>query len=154
MLNKANNNKRASLTIEMSLLMPGIITVLLFLIHAGFYYSDKCLMERSAYTSVLRCSEGYVNDVLSIDTNSSVSEMENCVKDYFYKEIDGRLVGKWDLSVEAYVYEGDILIDVIGTMQWPGGFFTQYLSDKVLSVNISEHSYRHNLDEYIWNKSL
>ena len=92
MLANWNFKRKASLTIELALLM-----------FAGYYLHDKCVIERGAYSSVLKSSEGYCYGSDSINYISSDAVLSNEIVKLFYKETENRLVGKWDLSVDPTV---------------------------------------------------
>lgn len=58
-------NKRGGdgyMTVEASLIMPIVLLVICFVIYAGFYQHDRCIMEQAAYRAALRGSSLYGAD--------------------------------------------------------------------------------------------
>lgn len=132
--------KKGSLAIEASLIMPGIISAIIFIIYAGFYYYDRCVMERAAYSAVLKCGTGYIYDCDHINIDCGLDTIEEEVESKFYEYVRNRLAGSWELECNALAEDQAIMIRVIGRMSWPGGFFTEYLGGGFFSIDITESS--------------
>lgn len=146
MFSKGNYYKSGSLVIELSLLMPGIISVMMFLIYVGLYFNDKCVIERAAYVSALRCASGYISDTLNVCNDATDLEIKTRVNEIFVDETKDLLIGKWDIDTLVDVTDDVIKIEVNGKMKWAGGFFLQYISDELLGVNVKESSHRINTE--------
>lgn len=130
--------KKASMTIELALLMPGIFAVLIFIIFSGYYCHDKCVIERGAYSAVYKLSyeEEYCGN--SVD----LSEL-------FHREIDGRLIGKWELTVEGDSDNVESTIVVEGRMKSFESMFMRYLSKIIFNVELTESAYKVSGPKYI-----
>jgi len=129
-----NNMKKASMTIELSLLMPGILSVFILIIFMGYYIHDKCVIQRAAY--------------------SSASKVVGCVlsEDEFNRRFEEGIVsiiGKWDISKDIKVSDGEIIIHVKGTMRCLNGVLTHYLSDIIFCVDITENVCLESGPEYV-----
>lgn len=140
------------MVIELSLLMPGIIAVLIFIIYTGFYYHDRSVIENVAYSSVLKCGSGYLYDNKNISVVCDDKEYENAVINRFYESIYGRVVGKWNLDSRAYVNNNSISINVNGYMEWPGGLILEYLGGHLFKLSINESAMKIYEPNYIRRK--
>lgn len=128
--------RKGVLTIELSLLMPGILSILILVIYLGIYFHDRCLIEREAYSAALKLSyEEYV----SFD--------EIYIREAFGK----RLIGKWDLSTNVDIYDGEISVEVTGKMDSIRGFFGRSVFDALFTTRIVEKSYYLHEPEYLRN---
>lgn len=128
--------RNAVLTIELSLLMPGIMAVLILVIYAGYYYHDRCVIESLAYSAVLKSSYEKSPDEYEVDR-------------LFQEAADKRLLGKWDMSENIKILSDEIIMVVEGNMTFSTGGMMQYLKDILFSVNITESAKRLNEPEYI-----
>ena len=128
--------RNAVLTIELSLLMPGIMAVLILVIYAGYYYHDRCVIESLAYSAVLKTSYEKYPDEYEVDR-------------LFQEAADKRLLGKWDMSENIKIYDDEIIMVVEGNMTFSTGGMLQYLKDILFSVNIIESAKRLNEPRYI-----
>ena len=124
--------KRGSLTIELSLLMPAIFSVLIILIFAGFFFHDRCVIERGVCAALIKLSDER--------QNASI---------IFHDEVDNRLLGVWNMNEEFSVSDGKITVHIIGQMNCIEGIFTRYLSKMIFKVDITESAYLLNAPEYI-----
>lgn len=134
-----NNYRKGSLSIELSLIMPGVMAVILIIIFSGYYYHDRCVIQRCAYSSVLKTS--YDENIAECNLNSE-EELERAIIYYFDKEIDGRLIGKWNLEKCTSVDNEKIEINVSGSMICIEGIFTGYLSGMMFEINLTESAMR------------
>ena len=133
--------KRGSLTIELSLLTPAIISVLIIVIFSGYFYHDRCVIQRAAYTSVLK--------------SSAISDAdENTADMIFEDELSGRLIGKWDLQKKIETSDDYISLRVSGNMKCIDGIFTKYLSNMMYKIDISESAFDVNAPDYLRRHSL
>lgn len=126
-----------SLTIEMSLLMPGIFAVIIFIVFTCYYLHDKCLFKRAAYKV---CS-----NVSDYDDCDLTIEAEN----YFDEIIEGRTLGKWEINRYAKLEDEKVLFIVSGKMKFVG-LFSDYLSNLLYTTNQTTYAYRINEAAYIY----
>lgn len=134
--------KRASLTIELSLLMPGIIAVLILIIYTGYYFHDKCIIENAICASLLRTSE-------RLDGSYTDSEIEYTAIDIFEDEIRSRLIGKWEMEKSVTTTREEIGLTINGRMDNLFGLLSPLLSKYVFTIHLSESSYTINGPDYI-----
>lgn len=132
--------KDGSLVVETSLIMPGIIAAIMFIIYAGFYYYDRCVIEEVAYSSVLKSGSGYVYDGDHINNDLSYYELERLTENKFVEATNNRLVGNWEIDSKALADEEEITLKIKGVMDMPGGFLMEYISEKLFSIDIVESS--------------
>lgn len=126
--------KDGVMTLELSLLMPMILAVIILIIFTGYFFHDKCIIERGAYSACIKCAER-----LSKYTDAEhAADLESMMTDAFYDETDGRLIGKWTLSSMASNTDDEVCIEVTGNMSCMSGIITRYLSEAVFSVDITE----------------
>lgn len=133
--------KRGSLTIELSLLTPAIVSVLIIVIFSGYFYHDRCVIQRAAYTSVLK--------------SSAISDADDNTADKIFEdELSGRLIGKWDLQKKIETSDDYISLRVSGNMKCIDGIFTKYLSKMMYRIDISESALKLNAPNYLRMHSL
>lgn len=145
--------KRASMTIELSLLMPGILAVLILIIFTGYYLHDKVVIERAAYVSVLRSAkEKYKSDNANINRIIEKDDNEICSLSCmcFDDEVEERLIGIWDISRNAYVLDEEVVINVKGRMNCLSGVLSSYLSGVIYTVDITENAYMLSGTKYVY----
>lgn len=126
-----------SLTVEMSLLIPGIFAVILFIIFTSYYIHDKCIIKHAAYKACMEIS--------SYDHGDSVI---NDVESNFDEIISGRTLGKWELNRSAELENEKIVLSISGRMSFPG-IFSEYLSGVLYTTNQVSYTYLINEAEYI-----
>lgn len=110
----------ASMTIELSLLMPAIMMILVFIIFASYYEHDRCAVEHSCYSCALRRSEGF-----------DISEQD------ILDEIEKSLIGKWDMNVDMFEGGGIVVVKAEGIMKYNSFLFFGFLRKKIFSINIT-----------------
>jgi len=137
------HKSRGSLTIELSLLMPGILAVYILIIFMGYFVHDKCIIERAAYSAVNRCRYELMNE--NENLNSGIESNDASIEYYIenaesrFDEITGEgLIGKWDISRNAWTTDEEINLAVSGRMSCINGMFSRYLSKTVFVVEIEE----------------
>lgn len=126
--------KRASMTIELSLLMPGILAVFIIIIFTGYYIHDKCVIQRSLYSAAMTAS--YESDF----KYNSWDKFEDSTKS---------LIGRWDFTTDEYESFGEITMHVTGSMKCFDGLFTGYLSKMAYSVDMTESAFTWSGPKYI-----
>lgn len=60
-MGRKNYEASGYMTVEATLIMPLVLYICVFIIYAGFYQYDRCLMKQDAYRAALRGSSTYRN---------------------------------------------------------------------------------------------
>lgn len=130
-----NMRKNGTVTIELSLIMPGIMAVIIFILFVSFYMHDITLIEKASYVSV-----NYM-----ANTSDNVEEI---LQTYFDEVLEHELLGDWNIS-RISSYEGDeVILNVNGCMNEDGSLFFGYINEqlfsyetKVCAINMNEVNY-------------
>ena len=131
---RKNIYKDGVLTLEISLLMPAILAVIILIIFTGYFYHDKCIIERGAYSACIKGVE-YLSQQKG---RKHTADTESMMREAFYNETDNRLTGKWTISATVSNTDDEVSINVTGNMSCMNGIFTRYLSMAAFSVDINE----------------
>ena len=131
---RKNIYKNGVMTLELSLLMPVILAVIILIIFTGYFYHDKCIIERGAYSACIKGTE-YLSQQKG---RKHTADVESMMREAFYNETDNRLVGKWTISATVSNTDDEVSINVTGNMSCMNGIFTRYLSMAAFSVDINE----------------
>ena len=131
---RKNIYKNGVMTLELSLLMPAILAVIILIIFTGYFYHDKCIIERGAYSACIKGAE-YLSQQKG---REHTGDAESMMREAFYNETDNRLTGKWTLSSTVSNTDDEVSINVTGNMSCMNGIFTRYLSMAAFSVDINE----------------
>lgn len=131
---RKNIYKNGVMTLELSLLMPVILAVIILIIFTGYFYHDKCIIERGAYSACIKGAE-YLSQQKE---REHTADAESMMREAFYNETDNRLTGKWTLSSTVSNTDDEVSINVTGNMSCMNGIFTRYLSMAAFSVDINE----------------
>ena len=131
---RKNIYKNGVMTLELSLLMPAILAVIILIIFTGYFYHDKCIIERGTYSACIKGAE-YLSQQKG---REHTADAESMMKEAFYNETDNRLTGKWTLSATVSNTDDEVSINVTGNMSCMNGIFTRYLSMAAFSVDINE----------------
>lgn len=131
---RKNIYKNGVMTLELSLLMPVILAVIILIIFTGYFYHDKCIIERGAYSACIKGAE-YLSQQKE---REHTADAEGMMREAFYNETDNRLTGKWTLSATVSNTDDEVSINVTGNMSCMNGIFTRYLSMAAFSVDINE----------------
>lgn len=136
---RKNIYKNGVMTLELSLLMPVILAVIILIIFTGYFYHDKCIIERGAYSACIKGAE-YLSQQKGREHNEQdhTADAESMMREAFYNETDNRLTGKWKLSATVSNTDDEVSINVTGNMSCMNGIFTRYLSMAAFSVDINE----------------
>ena len=121
---------KGSMTVEMSLLMPFILAVIIFIIYMGFYLHDRCLITKMYATAGLRAS-----------LVSSKDEIENTVVDCLNNQENYRLTGIWETYPEVNVYGNEIYIREVGNMRVTGGLLSLIFSKRDIKYDFINKAY-------------
>lgn len=131
---RKNIYKNGVMTLELSLLMPAILAVIILIIFTGYFYHDKCIIERGTYSACIKGAE-YLSQQKG---RKHTADAESMMREAFYNETDNRLTGKWTLSATVSNTDDEVSINVTGNMSCMNGIFTRYLSMAAFSVDINE----------------
>ncbi len=132
---------RGSMTIEMTLLMPFILGIFIFIIFSGFILHDKCIVNKACRSAALRGSEE--------------SDDDNAL-DRAYEAIDevlpDHLIGKWDYSTNIDIGKDAVKVTFKGSAEFGKG-----LLYKLIGVTDTVHDYectgyRVNEEEFLRTK--
>ncbi|MDD6580161.1 MAG: TadE/TadG family type IV pilus assembly protein [Lachnospiraceae bacterium] len=136
---RKNIYKNGVMTLELSLLMPVILAVIILIIFTGYFYHDKCIIERGAYSACIKGAE-HLSQQKGREHNEQehTADAESMMREAFYNETDNRLTGKWTLSATVSNTDDEVSINVTGNMSCMNGIFTRYLSMAAFSVDINE----------------
>jgi len=107
-----NKYLQGSLTIELSLLMPLIISVIVSVIFLGYFIHDRCVLESDAFLSTMNQSEN----------------------------IPDKLIGKWDITKKVDVNDDEVAVTIKGSMYFMDAFNLHLISDSIFHVDICENS--------------
>lgn len=129
----------ASLTIEISLLLPEIFAVIFLLMYLCFYYHDRCVIERYVYSKAR----------VVVDTKNSIYRDSTCNS---LEDIRAKLLGVWELNEIESETSDELTIRVIGKMSFSNGLFTGFVSEKVFNIDISESVTMKRGKDYIIGK--
>lgn len=132
---------KGSMTIELTLLMPFILGIFIFIIFSGFILHDKCIVNKACMSAALRGSEETDPDKAMDRANEAISEV-----------IPGRLIGKWDYSTRIDVGEDAVRVSFKGNTGMGGGLIRRLISSGTTGHDYECESYRLNEAEYIRTK--
>ena len=132
---------KGSMTIELTLLMPFILGIFIFIIFSGFILHDKCIVNKACMSAALRGSEETDPDKALDMANEAISEV-----------IPGRLIGKWDYSTRIDVGEDAVRVSFKGNTGMGGGLIRRLISSGTTGHDYECESYRLNEAEYIRTK--
>lgn len=107
---------RGSMTVEITLLMPMIIGVFLFLFFTLYYLHDVVAINKGVSTALLRGSLELNEDVI-------FSEMKGSIDDI-------RLLGKWELLSDISITNDDVSVFISGEMEATEGLFRKIIVEK------------------------
>ncbi len=106
---------KGSLTIELTLLMPFILGVFIFILFSGFIMHDKCMVNKACLSAALRGHRA----------QEAIAEV-----------LPGHLIGKWTYDTNVDIGRDEVRVTFEGSAQMGGG-----LIRRVLSAGSTEHSY-------------
>lgn len=108
-----NRRYRASMTVELTLLMPLLIGVFLFLFFTLYYLHDVSALQKGCATALIRGS-------LVRDVKEAKTQMETAL-------LEIRLLGKWDLATQVIVRSDLAEVKVNGKMEAKEGLFLKLI---------------------------
>ena len=116
---------KGSLTIEITLLMPFILGVFIFIIFSGFVLHDKCMVNKACMSAALRGSQESEDGKAMDNAEQAINEV-----------LPGKLIGKWSYNTSIDVGKDVIRVTFDGDTDIGSG-----LVMKVLSSGSTRHSY-------------
>lgn len=119
---KKRKEEKGSLTIELSLIMPGIIAILILVIFTGYYLHDKEIILIRMYGTICQLRDGTVDSM-------SDAESELC------HEVEKHTIGKWDFNFSFNESEEILTVSFRGRMRFSGGYFMNYLSSVIFAID-------------------
>ena len=129
---------KGSMTVEITLLMPFLIGVFLFIFFTMYYFHDIAALQKGCSTALIRGS-------LIRDRNEAKSEMETALEEI-------RLLGKWRLQKTATVEKDMVKVSVSGTMEVREGLFRKLL-EKEYEYHTEQSAERIDETAYILKRS-
>lgn len=134
---RSNKYLSGSLTIELTLIMPMILSVIIFILFLGYFIHDKCILENGAYLCALRTSDEIAKqisyDVRSISNNNYYSDIY--IDTASIKE---RLIGDWNITEGAICRDNKVIVNINGSMNCFDAFGLRIISSKLFKIDISE----------------
>ena len=129
---------KGSLTIEITLLIPFILGVFIFIIFSGFVLHDKCMVNKACMSAALRGSQ----------ESEDSKAMENAAR-ALSEVLPGKLIGKWSYNTSIDVGKDVIRVTFEGDTDIGSGLVVRILSSGNTSHSYECESYRLNEAEYI-----
>lgn len=123
-----------SMTVEITLLMPLIIGVLLFLFYTAYYLHDIAAFEKGIGIGLLRAG-------LEVDDTEANNRVEEALAEI-------RLLGKWEMELDTEIKRDTIYVRLKGSMFAREGLFLRMFPD-LYSVQISRSAGRINETDYV-----
>lgn len=125
-----NHKIRGSMTVELTLLMPLILAVFLFLFFTLYYLHDVVAINKGISTALLRGG-------LVTEDGSAVGVMTEAVSEI-------RLLGKWDIKVICDEDTEEVEASVEGEMA-PGKYFYETMGTN-RRINEVKYIREHRID--------
>lgn len=116
---------KGSLTIELTLLMPFILGIFIFILFAGFILHDKCIVNKACLSAALRGSE-------ESEDGEALSRAQEAIAEV----LPGHLIGKWSYNTNVDIGKDEVRVTFDGNAQMGGG-----LIRRVLSTGSTDHSF-------------
>ncbi|MBO4901802.1 MAG: hypothetical protein J5518_03300 [Lachnospiraceae bacterium] len=105
-----------SMTVELTLLMPFLIGVFLFLFFSLYYLHDIAAIQKG-------CSAALIRGSLIRDDTEARREMQEAMEEI-------RLLGKWDLEKSIRIDREKVSVAVKGNMNVREGLFLKLIRDR------------------------
>lgn len=133
---------KGSMTIEITLLMPVLIGVFLFLFFTAYYLHDEAAYEKACNAALLRGALAVTGN--GQDAWNGQAEMEKA-----FEEI--RILGKWAAGHSIQLDGAEISVRISGTMEAPEGLLRKLTKREYKLENSREHR---RIDEVIYIRSM
>jgi len=125
-----------SMSVEMSLIMPVIIGVMLFLLYTLYYLHDVAAFEKAVGVGLLRAS-------LETDDRKARELPEEALQEI-------RLLGKWEMNPTISVEQDEIHVALKGNMQATEGLFRKMIPG-IYSIQFTRSARRIDEVTYLRN---
>lgn len=125
--------KKGSFTIELSMIMPGIVAVFILVIILCIYEYDCSFIEGKSYVNLLNNENKKETEI--------ISDIET--------DIDNGLLGNWDKEVEVIVNGSMLTADIQAEMKVGNGMFLGYLNKTLFSYHSATVLSKHNEPMYV-----
>ena len=129
---------KGSLTIEITLLMPFIMGIFIFIIFSGFILHDKCIVNKACLSAALRGSQESEDGKALDKAAEAISEV-----------LPGKLIGHWSYNTGIDVGNDVIRVTFDGETEMGFGLIRRVLSTGSTSHSYECESYRLKEAEYI-----
>ena len=116
---------KGSLTIELTLLMPFILGMFIFILFSGFVLHDKCIVNKACLSAALRGSQESEDGPAMEKAAQAISEV-----------LPGKLIGRWSYNTGIDIGEDVIRVSFEGDTEMGFG-----LVRRILSAGTTTHSY-------------
>ena len=138
---KGKYRVKGSMTIELTLLMPFILGIFIFIIFSGFILHDKCIVNKACLSAALRGSEETDPGKAMESANKAISEV-----------LPGCLIGRWDYSTQVDIGEDAVRVSFRGDTKMGSGLIRALLSTGTTGHSYECESYRLDEAEFIRTK--
>ena len=132
---------RGSLTIELTLLMPFILGMFIFIIFSGFILHDKCVVNKACLSAALRGSSENEDSEAIAKATEAISEV-----------LPGHLIGSWSYDTNIDVGEDAVRVSFEGDTSVGFGLINRILSSTGTKHRYECSSLRLKTEEYIRTK--
>ena len=129
---------KGSLTIELTLLMPFILGIFVFILFSGFVIHDKCVVNKACLSAALRGSQ-----------ESEDSKAMDRATEAMGEVIPKKLIGRWSYSTGIDIGEDVIRVTFEGDTDIGTGLVRRVLSGGTTMHSYECESYRLKEAEYI-----
>lgn len=129
---------KGSLTIEITLLMPFILGVFIFILFSGFILHDKCIVNKACLSAALRGSQ-------ESEDNKAVDKAAEAISEV----LPGKLIGHWSYNTGIDVGKDAVRVTFDGDTEMGFGLIRKVLSTGSTSHSYECESYRLKEAEYI-----
>lgn len=136
--NRFGKTEKGSLTIELTLLMPFILGMFIFILFSGFILHDKCIANKACLSAALRGSE-------ESEDSEAVSRAQEAINEV----LPGHLIGKWSYDTSIDIGRDEVRVSFEGKAQVGGGLLRQILDYGDTEHNYECRSYRLREAEYM-----
>lgn len=123
--NRYRGIEKGSLTIELTLLMPFILGMFIFLLFSGFILHDKCIVNKACLSAALRSSEESTDNEAVKRAQEAISEV-----------LPGHLIALWSYDTDVEIGEDMVRVSFTGSAKMGSG-----LLRSVLTAGSTDHSY-------------
>ncbi|MCR4684008.1 MAG: hypothetical protein K5649_00930 [Lachnospiraceae bacterium] len=127
---------KASMTVELTLLMPLILGVFLFLLFTMYYLHDITAIQKGCETALTR-------GMLERNDEAARAEMEKALEEI-------RLLGIWDIDRKAVVGKDRVSVSVSGIMRIREGLFLKLIRG---SYSYEKDEEARRVDEVVYLRS-